>query len=410
MATKSSEIKRALKKAFPTIKFSVTYKHPYGYSIKWQNGIIEGATTEAVEAIAKDWDTSYREDLGGGDCYHGGDSVRYEHEITDETWKNFVIECVSQTACSGVYYDESWDSFRDKNNCHTHWENEDYNNWLHNGIKTDLNSHDATSDRDQYYRDIDYQKIDELLKQEREYLSQIAIEPEFTKYVGQETETIKVKSVKLNLKHPDYRIYNREIIYDVCSETIEKPKPFSELETEPQFTILDKESREESKANLDEILNIFEPITPITNADFEYRFTNKYLWDSKINNFKNYSAFIADYDYRNTHDCWITNFIELSPEHYDRFSRQLLNNYEWLADKGGTGSEADFDYRDYSSLSEAEKEAYSQHTLIYCVFVFTENKEPILVNPSGDSYARYVATVDKEAATDIVNAFEYSPR
>lgn len=87
MATKSSEIKKALRKAFPTIKFSVTYKHPYGYTVKWENGIIEGATTEAVKEIASNWDTSYREELGGGDCYYGGDSVRYDHEILDEAWK-----------------------------------------------------------------------------------------------------------------------------------------------------------------------------------------------------------------------------------------------------------------------------------------------------------------------------------
>ena len=390
MATKSSEIKKALRKAFPTIKFSVTYKHPYGYTVKWENGIIEGATTEAVEAIAKNWDTSYREELGGGDCYYGGDSVRYEHDITDKTWKQFVIDCVLVRASSGVYYDEELDTFKRADGRYTHWENVDYSTWLYNGIKTDLSSYNAISDRDTYYQHIDEQKIDDLIAEERRYLSHFTVEPEFNKYVGQETETIKVVSVQINLKRPDYKIYNREIVYDIYSETIEKPKPFSECETELQFTILNKESGEESKADLDGILNIFDPITPIVNDDFKYRFNNKYAWDRKINNFKNYSGSIVDYDHFNTDDCWITNFIELSPEHYDRFSRQLLNNYEWLADKGGNGSEADFDCRDYSertshgveatstrvsSLSEAEKEMYSHHTLTYCVFVFSENKK-----------------------------------
>lgn len=400
MATKSNEIKKALKKAFPTIKFSVTYKHPYGYNVKWQDGIIEGATTEAVEAIAKDWDTSYRQELGGGDCYHGGDSVRYEHEITDETWKKFVIDCVLQTASSGVYFDESWNSFRDKNGKHTHWENEDYNNYLYNGIKTDLNSHDAICDRDQYYRDIDFQKIDELLEQEREYLSQLTIDPQFIAYVGQETETFKVESVKLNLKHPDYRIYNREIIYDLCSETIEKPKAFSELEIEPQFTLLDKESGEKRLANLDELLNTLDPITPVATTETQIRFTNKYDWNRKINNFKHCDRALVQ------QDCLITEVVKLSPEHYDRFSRQLLNNYNWLDGKGGTDTDIDFGGKKYHELSEVDRKFFDSNSYSCCVLIFAEDRQAILSDPQGYKYARYVARVDIATARQAINAYK----
>lgn len=396
MATKSSEIKKALRKAFPTIKFSVTYKHPYGYTVKWENGIIEGATTEAVKEIASNWDTSYREELGGGDCYYGGDSVRYDHEILDEAWKQFVIDCVLKNASSGVYFDKSWNSFRDKNQRHTHWENEEYNNYLYNGIKTDLSSHDAICGRDNYYRDIDEQKIDDLIAQEREYLSQIAIDPEFTKYVNQETETIKVLSVKIIFNRPDYTIYNREIVYDFCSETIEKPKPFSELETEPQFTLLDKESGEERLANLDGLLNILDPITPVSTLETDIRFINDYDWNRKINNLKYCTSDAVK------QECLITEVIELSTEHYDRFTNNLLLEYEWLDEKGGTYSDVNFGDKDYRDLSEKELALFEEKSYFSCVLVFAQNKQPFLINPEGYGYSRYVAKVNPEVAKEAI--------
>ena len=400
MATKSREIKKALKAAFPNIQFSVTYKHPYGYKVKWENGIVKGATTEAVEAIALDWDTSYREELGGGDCYYGGDSISYEHEILDETWRQFVIECVLSRACSGVYYDDNWNSFKNANGKHSRWDNERYNKWLHNGIKTDLNDHDAICDRDNYYKEQDQQKIDDLLKQEKEYLSQFSVEPEFNKYVGQETENIKVLSVEIILNRPDYRIYNREIIYDIYSETVEKVKPFSEFETDLQFTILDKESGKERKANIDNILNIFDPITPIASSESQIRFINKYNWNGKINNFKYCDRALVQ------QDCLITEVVKLSPEHYDRFTRQLLNNYEWLAGKGGTDTDIDFGGRNYSELSQPERELFDKNCYSCCLLIFAEGKKAILIDPQGYNYSRYVAFIDNEIATQAISDHE----
>ena len=149
--TKSKEIKAALKKSFPSIKFSVTYKHPYGYKVKWENGIKEGATSEAVKAIADKWDEQ-RNISHDPDPIYIGDSVSYDHEISDQVWKQFVIEKVQEVACTGAVYNEKWDEFRDKDDRRTYHENDQYREWLYNGIKSDLENSDSVWNKEQYYK------------------------------------------------------------------------------------------------------------------------------------------------------------------------------------------------------------------------------------------------------------------
>lgn len=152
MATNSKEIKKALRGAFPTVNFSVTYKYPYGYRIEWSNGVLQGATTEAVKAIAGEWDTSVRQDLGGGDYSNYGDSVRYYHNVTDENWKNFVVDCVLETACEGVYYDSEYKTFKNEGGSHVHHENKELKDYLENGVRTVLNTVSSDTEKEWYYK------------------------------------------------------------------------------------------------------------------------------------------------------------------------------------------------------------------------------------------------------------------
>ena len=109
--TKSSEIKKALKQAFPKIEFSVTYKTYYGYLIAWENGIREGATLEAVKAIADNWNTHRNISEDPYEPSYVGNPVRYEHEITDNQWREFVAEQVANSYGNGNIYNARLDCF-----------------------------------------------------------------------------------------------------------------------------------------------------------------------------------------------------------------------------------------------------------------------------------------------------------
>ena len=90
--------------------------------------------------------------------------------------------------------------------------------------------------------------------------------------------------------------------------------------------------------------------------------------------------------------CKITDIVYLSKVDYDYFSFNMLNNYAFLeGDKGGTWT------NDETGIVE-----YNAVVCVYC-----EGQEPILVDPSGYSYARYanrlVKELDGKLAQEIQN-------
>lgn len=130
----SKEIKKALKQAFPTVKFSVTSRRYSGFVVSWTDGIAEGATRKAVKEIAAQWDTCRNLDPYGGDPIYVGDSVNYCHSLSDE-WKSFVqqymITCVNSNISFTDYGLEYNGSFNGGFNSI-------YVDALHNGIKSNL--------------------------------------------------------------------------------------------------------------------------------------------------------------------------------------------------------------------------------------------------------------------------------
>lgn len=151
--SKSTEIKKALKQAFPNIKFSVTRLNS-SYYVNWENGIREGATLEQVKLIADKWDSCRNISDDPYEPSYVGNSVFYRHEITDKNWREFVIEKVSINYNNGNIYNPKLDRFTPKDSCN--WniarnENQTYYDWLHNGIKCDLDGDRSRIDKELYY-------------------------------------------------------------------------------------------------------------------------------------------------------------------------------------------------------------------------------------------------------------------
>lgn len=87
--------------------------------------------------------------------------------------------------------------------------------------------------------------------------------------------------------------------------------------------------------------------------------------------------------------CVVNEIAYLSNDYYDYFINHLFSNLEWLSKKGGGCNFDDLgeDAKLFKLLSKLTKEAY----VINPVAVYSPNREPLLIDPSGYNYARYVA-------------------
>ncbi|WP_373546500.1 LPD29 domain-containing protein [Chamaesiphon sp.] len=87
----------------------------------------------------------------------------------------------------------------------------------------------------------------------------------------------------------------------------------------------------------------------------------------------------------------ITDRIELSNSDYDIFINSLLDDREWLAGKGGSGSTTrpDMD-SDNFNYTEADWVEYRQGVYLLVVEVFAADRAVIYIDPQGFNHARYV--------------------
>ena len=96
-------------------------------------------------------------------------------------------------------------------------------------------------------------------------------------------------------------------------------------------------------------------------------------------------------------NCFITREVHLSPEMYDLFSCQLLDDYSFLEHMGGHATD---DLRiksddDYVRMSKEERETVSWYNT-NCVAVYCLGELKLVINPEGHSYARYSYLVDAD--------------
>lgn len=96
-------------------------------------------------------------------------------------------------------------------------------------------------------------------------------------------------------------------------------------------------------------------------------------------------------------DCKVSREICMTKEVYDLFSNMLLDDWTFLAGKGGYNTDDNRinDHNDYARMSKEEKETVKWYN-IDCVAIFVDGELTMVIDPEGFSYARYCFFVDEE--------------
>ncbi|QDY26988.1 LPD29 domain-containing protein [Clostridium botulinum] len=108
---------------------------------------------------------------------------------------------------------------------------------------------------------------------------------------------------------------------------------------------------------------------------------NKNNW--KVDNDK----YIDERSYLNKYK--ITDIVYMNEENYNYFCFNLLDDYTFLENKGGTWTD-----------DETEIVLYHGGVCVYC-----EGKEPIIIDPQGYSYARYTNRLAEDFNGDLQREF-----
>lgn len=86
----------------------------------------------------------------------------------------------------------------------------------------------------------------------------------------------------------------------------------------------------------------------------------------------------------------ITDIIYMSKVNYDYFCFNLLNDYDFLTNKGGSCLD-----------NETENVLYNYAICVYC-----KGKEPLIIDPQGYSYARYTNKLAEDINGDLQKEFD----
>jgi hypothetical protein len=95
----------------------------------------------------------------------------------------------------------------------------------------------------------------------------------------------------------------------------------------------------------------------------------------------------------------VTKVIKLTDSDYDLFTNNLLTSFDWLDGEGGTDSTANLpDVESFYKYSEADQKYWKSEAYTLCVLVYASDRDAILVDPQGYTYARYVGFMDQQVA------------
>lgn len=134
----AKSVRKALKKHFPGTKFSVRS----GYEcvrVTWTDGMVTGASSNAVKAVCSEFDTCVAHDVYG-DPYYSGVSVYYTHNVSHE-----IVEQATKMV------EDSWTDAYEPNGRLNHWAEQELDDLCRNGLATEIESDDAQYDKRNYY-------------------------------------------------------------------------------------------------------------------------------------------------------------------------------------------------------------------------------------------------------------------
>jgi hypothetical protein len=192
------------------------------------------------------------------------------------------------------------------------------------------------------------------------------------------------KYAKLARKYNSFLSIKNQVEADKQQEEFEKLERIEKAEFEAQ----------QLEEALETVVIEPESITAVEPFVVEGTFANI----NKNNTLEEYQIQILKGEFY-TELCKVSEWIDLSTVNYDCFTNSLMADYPWVAGKGGCGR---------TTINGKEVEC------TISVVVSAPNRETILVDPQGHSYARYVALVPQSInlhkPVNKVNRYDFAPK
>lgn len=105
-------------------------------------------------------------------------------------------------------------------------------------------------------------------------------------------------------------------------------------------------------------------------------------------------------------NCKVSKAVYFTEKIYNLFANQLLDDYSFLANMGGTSTD-DFrcgSFYDYQMLSDKEKTTVEMYCS-NCVAIYADSELKLIIDPQGFSYARYTFIFDEKSKI----SYNYKP-
>lgn len=192
----------------------------------------------------------------------------------------------------------------------------------------------------------------------------------FTKYT---TDTINI-----NYKMASY-----------CDTQEYKEEQQKKYEAQQAELEKERQERENLYNNNVEIENIDKNNIKVVNVENKDIFVTALEPGCNKNNWKtDNDKYIEENSYLNKYK--ITDIIYMNEANYNYFCFNLLNDYDFLSNKGGTWTD-----------DETGIVLYNCAVCVYC-----EGKEPIIIDPQGYNYARYTNRLIEDINGDLQKEFD----
>ena len=204
----------------------------------------------------------------------------------------------------------------------------------------------------------------------------------------------------------DADVTNIIVDYDIKKE-IEKQRQLEEREHQFQEHLKEEairkaeyEKREQER--LQSIETISNNVT-IKDVDAYYVVGGQWANINKNDTLQEYETQVNEGNYY-TRVSEVTRELHFNKETFDLFSNNLLSDYDFLQNMGGskTTDERIKSMIDYNKMTKEERDTV-EWIDSECVAVYCDNELMFIINPEGSSYARYIGLIGEN--TQLLNEY-----
>ena len=144
-------------------------------------------------------------------------------------------------------------------------------------------------------------------------------------------------------------------------------------------------------------------VTPISVVDIEIDRNNVEIVECKfpsLNKNQRLEDYIDQLEETEMYRAAINRVVQLTDEDYDLWTNDLLDDQEWLAGMGGSGSIAPLrQVQDwFNDYTDAEQKLWIAEAYNLSVLVYAPTRSALLVDPQGRNYAAYIGFIEEGLA------------